>query len=171
MLLHELGQRFDSPTVNLYFSAGDFVKFCADMKYYFECELEEFADSGRGYPVGTLGSGDDRIIIYFMHYDNFSQAKGKWDERKKRIHWDNIYYVMTDGTNSSDEIVRQFDSLPLKHKAVLTGKEYSNVESAVRFPKLGNEDVGQPNLFAFKSFFSFKRVIDDWDYVSFLNTR
>lgn len=77
---------------------------------------------------------------------------------------------MTDGTNSDEEIIRQFDALPFRHKAVLTGREYDGVNSAVRFPVLGNDPVGQPRLFARKPGFFFRRVIDDWDYVGFFNS-
>ncbi|MBR0034782.1 MAG: DUF1919 domain-containing protein [Synergistaceae bacterium] len=41
LLLHELFQRFDTPTINVYFHAGDFVKFCKDMKYYLSCYMVE----------------------------------------------------------------------------------------------------------------------------------
>ena len=73
--------------MNLYFTAGDFVKFCKNLKYYVSCGLEECTDTEKDYPVGLLGYGDERITIYFMHYDSFAQAKEKWNDRKKRIHW------------------------------------------------------------------------------------
>ena len=38
----------------------------------------------------------DDIEIHFNHYISFEEAKNKWDERKRRINYDNIYIVMYD---------------------------------------------------------------------------
>ena len=168
LILHEMGLRFDTPTINLWFTAGDFVKFCADLKYYINQELTEYFEDGKNYPIGTLGSGDKKIIIYFMHYKTFSQAKSKWDERKTRIHWDNLYFIMTDGEGCNDKIAKEFDSLTCKNKALLTYRNLEGIKSAVRL------DIDSPleggNLFFYKSRYSLKRVMDDWDYIKFLNS-
>ena len=168
LILHELGIRFETPTINLWFNAGDFVKFCADLKYYIDQELTEYFEDGINYPIGTLGSGGKKIIIYLMHYENFSQAKSKWDERKTRIHWDNLYFVMTDGEGCNEELAKEFDSLPYKNKALLTYRNLEGIKSAVKL------DIDSPlesgNLFRYKSGWTIKRVIDDWDYVTFLNS-
>ena len=173
VMLHELGLKFNSPTVNLWFTAGDFTKFCTNLKYYISQELTEHFEAGKNYPIGTLGEGDNRIKIYFMHYENFSQAKSKWDERKKRINWDNLYFIMTDGEGCDERIAKEFDSLPYEHKALLTYRELDGVKSAVKFNITMNKDrygIGQPEIFAYKSKYSLKRVIDEWDYIKFLNS-
>ncbi len=34
VILHELGERFNSPTVNLFFKAEDYLKFLENLDYY-----------------------------------------------------------------------------------------------------------------------------------------
>ena len=173
VILSELGQRFDSPTVNLFFSGEDFVKFCEDLKYYISCELEERLNPGVNYPVGTLGSGEKMIAVKFLHYENFTQAKEKWDIRKKRIHWDNIYVIMDDCSSiepKNIETMRKFDALSYR-KILLTRHEYGGVKSVLRFIHPDWFSVGIPFLWEYKSRLSFKKRYDDWDYVSFFNSR
>ncbi len=173
MLLHELGLRFDTPTINACFHAGDFVKFCGDLKYYLSQDMLEDKNQSlkMGYPVGILGSEGREVRVWFMHYGTFSNAKAKWDERCSRIHWDNIFLIMTDGEGSNEEIVREFDSLPYEHKALLTYRDFAGVKSAIKLDvkKLNTYGLGVPEVFAYKSLLSFRRVIDDWNYVDFFN--
>ena len=134
-------------------------------------ELIEDKSTGMDYPVGSLGNGDRKIRIYFLHYDSFVQAKEKWDQRKARIHWDNLYFIMTDGNKCSEETAREFDALPYEHKAFLTFSEYKGVKSAVKFELNKNlEGKAGPKLFMFRSALRIGHVIDDWDYVSFFNS-
>ena len=169
MLLHDLGLRFDTPTVNLFFTAGDFVKFCARLEHYIGAELVEDTTATEPFPVGLL----DDVRIYFRHYDSFSAAKKKWQERCTRIHWDNLYFLMTDGRGSSEAIVREYDALPRKHKVLLTCRDYSNVKCAVKMDISEHEckDLGAPELFHYKGLFYADKPIDDWDYISFLNNK
>lgn len=135
MLLHELGLRFDTPTINACFHAGNFVKFCRDIEYYISQEMAEDKDNSAkmGYPVGILGEAGREVRVWFMHnYANFTEAQTKWRERSGRIHWDNIYFIMTDGKGSNEEIAREFDALPYKHKAFLTYRNIAGMKSAVR---------------------------------------
>ena len=87
-----LGLKFNSPTINLYFSKGDFWEFVLNLNGYLSCELVEKKDADKSYPVGTLTLNDKTIVINFMHYKSFDEAKNKWNERKKRVDFSNIYY-------------------------------------------------------------------------------
>lgn len=169
MLLHDLGLRFDTPTVNLFFTAGDFVKFCSRLEYYIRCELVEDATATEPFPVGLL----DDVRVYFRHYKSFEEAKKKWQERCTRIHWDNLYFLMTDGRGSSETVVREFDALPWRHKVLLTCRNYNDVKCAVKMNIPGHEgqDLGAPELFHYKGLFVADKAIDDWDYITFLNNK
>lgn len=61
-----MGERFNSPTVNLFFGAEDYIKFLEKLDYYLGQTLVE-AQSDKDYPVAKL----DDITIYFMHYPSF----------------------------------------------------------------------------------------------------
>lgn len=56
------------------------------------------------------------IEIRFNHYKTFEEAVEKWEERKRRINWDNLYVMAIDGDNCSEESLQRFDALPYKHK-------------------------------------------------------
>ena len=74
------------------------------------------------------------INLYFKHYKTFDEAVNKWNERKSRIVWDNIFIMMTDrhldienGANASscsDNIFESFDKLPFKNKICFCAKQH-----------------------------------------------
>lgn len=70
MMLNDLGLRFNTPTINLFISPSDFVKFISNLDEYINMELIENTQNDM-YPVGRLGD----ISIKFMHYKSFSDAK------------------------------------------------------------------------------------------------
>ena len=70
VLLHELGERFNSLTVNLFFSAEGYLKFLKNLDYYLKQALVEI-ESDKDCPVAKL----DDITICFMHYLSFDVAK------------------------------------------------------------------------------------------------
>ena len=86
VILHELGERFNSPTVNLFFKAEDYLKFLENLDYYLKQALVE-VESEKNYPVAKL----DDITIYFMHYSSFDEAKTTWQKRVARINKNNLY--------------------------------------------------------------------------------
>ena len=167
MLLHDLGLRFDTPTVNLFFTAGDFVKFCSRLEHHIAADLVEDTAATEPFPVGLL----DDVRVYFRHYKTFEAAKQKWQQRSTRIHWDNLFFLMTDGCGSSEALVREFDALPSKHKVLLTCRNYGDVKCAVKMDIPGREgkDLGAPELFRYMGLFVADKAIDNWDYISFLN--
>ena len=84
MIYHDLGLRFLSPTINL--QIFPFDKFILNMKEYLEKDLV-FVESDKEFPVAMLGD----LTICFTHYHSKKEALQKWNDRKKRIVWDNIY--------------------------------------------------------------------------------
>lgn len=53
VILHELGERFNSSTVNLFFSAEDYIKFLDKLDHYLSQTLVE-VHSDKDYPVAKL---------------------------------------------------------------------------------------------------------------------
>lgn len=64
-LMHELVLRFNTPTINACFHAGDFVKFCRDIEYYISRDMTEDKDNSakKGYPVGILGETGREVRV------------------------------------------------------------------------------------------------------------
>lgn len=137
VIYSDFKQRFDSPTINLFIMPNDFIKFCQNLEYYMECELHEVLDSSFSYPIGIL---DNEIKIYFMHYSSFDEAKKKWDTRKKRINYNNIFFMMTDRDGCSYQNIIDFDSLKYKNKIIFTSKKYENIKSSIFCDEFQNDN-------------------------------
>ena len=164
IILHDLGLRFNTPTVNLFFRPTDFLLFLQDLPRHLTMIPSAVNDSSVSWPVGDL----EGIHIHFMHYENFDQAKEKWVERAKRVDFSNLFIMMTDKNGCSYEQIRKFDLLPFKHKVILTHKAYAEFDSAYHIPGFEEQaEVG--TLTDFKPGFWRRRYIDDFDYVAFLN--
>lgn len=166
VILHELGLRFDTPTVNLWFESEDYIKFLENMSDYLQYELVEI-QTDYSYPVGLLKD----IKIYFQHYANFQEAKAKWEERIKRIHWDNLYIMMVQREGCDDNMVARFNDLPYKRKVIFTAKSYPDCQSAFCIPDSEEETWEVMDLCRYKSRFTGRRWLDEYDYVGFLNRK
>ena len=98
----DMGLRYLTPTVNLAIGMDDFVKMAENLKQYMEQEIVEVKGEN-GCPVGLLGD----IRINFVHYDTFEEGRKKWEERKKRIHWENLFIIGTEKDGCSYEVEKK----------------------------------------------------------------
>ena len=165
-MYYDMKLRFLSPTINLSFDMNDYVKLLENLHWYMEQPITPYQDNRFDYPCGMLGD----IEIRFNHYKTFEEAVAKWEERKRRINWDNLYIIAIDGDNCTEESLHRFDKLPYKHKVIFTHLPRPDIPSA--FYLKGFED--QPGVgvaLYFKKQFLVRRYLDDFDYVSFLNQR
>ena len=165
-MYYDMKLRFMSPTINLSFDMNDYVKLLENLRWYMEQPITPYQDDRFDYPCGMLGD----IEIRFNHYKTFEEAVAKWEERKQRINWDNLYIIAIDGDNCTEESLRRFDNLPYKHKVIFTHLPRPDIQSA--FYLKGFED--QPGVgvaLYFKKQFLIRRYLDDFDYVFFLNQR
>ena len=121
--------KYYSPTINLQMSPNDYIKFCQNLNYYLNQDIievknpddSEFRKLGGGnitFPVGKLGD----LIIYFQHFKTFNQAVSKWNERKQRINYDNMFFILLD-VNCSKNNVEDFLNLPYKNKIFLSNNK------------------------------------------------
>lgn len=167
MMYHDLGQRFDSPTINLWIPDGYFFEFLNHLEHYVHSAPEQVFLDGIQYPVGRITRGESEIIIHFIHYDSFDAARQKWLERGRRINRDNLYIVFNTTENS---YIDQFLKLKYKHKVMLTRcEEHSPVPEHVVDMPVYRHSVASGIILSYKSPCSFRRWLDDFDYVSFLN--
>lgn len=162
-IYHELGQRFLSPTINLFIRQKDYLKMLSNLKYYMGLELK--FEKGTSYPIAKL----DDIEIHFNHYKSNAEAQNKWNERKSRINWDNLYAIMIEREGITYEDIIQFDKLEgFKNKVIFTCREYPEIESACFLKIYKNEREVLPILKHVP--FTGLRVADKYfDYVEFLN--
>ena len=166
VILHELGERFNSPTVNLFFSAEDYLKFLKKLDYYLEQPLVEI-ESDKDYPVAKL----DDITIYFMHYLSFDEAKTTWKKRVARINRNNLYVIFVQQNGCTEQILREFDDLPYKHKLALTAKPMPEIQCSYCISNTMQRNGDVIDLCKYERKLTGKRWIDEYDYVGFLNKK
>ena len=165
-MLHDLGCPFNSPTVNLYFLPEHFLKFVRNPEVYLSAEVKEVHLPDIDFPVGQL----DDILLFFMHYDTFAQAKEAWVRRAGRVDMHNVYLVMTDKNGCTYEQIREFDELPYQNKVIFTHRQYREFASACYIP--GFEDDAEVGILSdWKPQLLRRRWLDDFDSVRFFNQK
>lgn len=167
ILYHDLGLQFKSPTVNLFMRAGDFIKFCENLEYYLnidefvECKDKDIIEE-RTYPIAFLGD----LTLFLVHYTSIEEAMKKWNERKKRVNWDNIVILNTDREGTTEEIKDRFERLPYR-KVMFTHLPDEKHKSCYYIK--GYESETSVGLITDPIGISGKRPIDQFDWVSFIN--
>lgn len=161
-ILHDLGEQFRSPFVNLYLTPNDFIQYLKHLDQYMNEELV-FIKSDKSYPVGILKD----ITIHFMHYHSEEEAKSKWQARSQRINKENLFIMMTDRDGCTYQNLQEFDRLPFKNKVVFTHKPYPEFASAFYVTGFEHEkQVG--DLFEYVGLEG-RKFYDQFDYVSWFN--
>ena len=106
LIYHRLGQKFDSPTIDLSINTEDFSYFLEYLDYYISKDVEPSGFNKDGKPVGVIqGNGNEvpNIYIHFTHYNSFESGRDKWNQRKIRIHKDNCYIIAYDLNDMFEE--------------------------------------------------------------------
>lgn len=165
-IYYDMRMPFLSPTINLSFDMNDYVKLLENLHWYMEQPITPYPDKRFDFPCGMLAD----IEIRFNHYKTFEEAIEKWEERKKRINWDNLYVIAIDGDNCSEESLQRFDSLPYKHKVIFTHCPRPDIKSAFYLKRFEDQPGVGVTLY-FKKQYWIRRYLDDFDYVAFLNRR
>ena len=147
-----MGMKFLSPTINLHFKAGDFIKFVNNIENYLSQELD--MRYGEFYPVGNLGD----IEIYFNHYNTCKEAVEKWNERKKRIKFDKLAVIMTDRDGFNQEIFEEFKKVKYP-KLLFTSNENYKFEDSIYYYEFMKEcSVG--DILSNKKFYKEDKLIN-----------
>lgn len=164
VISHDLGKRFNSPTVNTFIPPYHFVRFMENMDDYLKSELE-FTDKFKmPYPVAYLKD----VPIFFVHFHSEEEAKLKWNERKERIKKDNLFVIMTDRYCCPYKALERFDKLPYKNKVCFTKKNYPEFNSCVQITK-GSDETCVGIITDIVSFTGKRMYQFGFDYIKWLN--
>lgn len=176
-ILHDLGLRFDSPTINMFFHNLDFFYFVENLDYYINQPLIEIKNprydkNAPDYPVAILsGNGIHKDLeLHFLHYKNFKEANYKWEKRKSRLHLDNIFVIWTfTGMEKDEEIYNRAQNLPVKNKVIFVNHPIDHVKYPSFIYIKGFEN--QTGLGLISEFMNLKgeRYYDQFDYVKWIN--
>lgn len=164
ILFHDLGLRFNSPTVNLMMLQTDFVKFILNLDQYLSQSLVFFKHPEYECPCATLGD----ITIHFTHYDNEEIAQKKWHERASRINRENMFIFLTERDGLSEDDIRALSKIKARGLVVFTANEYSDIPYTLQIPKYKyDHEIG--NILA-QSYLNGKREYENYfDFVKWFN--
>lgn len=129
VLYHDMGLPFLSPTVNLYFTAPDFVRFVLNLEHYLD--IEPVMTWDETYPVGYL----DDIAIHFMHYETCAEARQAWNRRKVRINKEKILILCTDMEEFTEEIFAQWQMIAYPKILYTANASFAGHPDTVFYPQ------------------------------------
>lgn len=166
-MYNDLGLRFLSPTINLFFGHHCFIDF---VNHYEEYRAADLVDTGR-YDINEHGlhgpicvlkkCGLPDIEIHFLHYSSFEEAKMKWNDRYKRINPNKIFLVIEAQDNHEHGLIDEYASLPYP-KIIFTDLE-SQPEKSVLHMSLYDKKQ-KKSVTGFVGL-SGKRGYDEFDFV------
>lgn len=160
-----LGEKFNTPTINLFFANPEqYIDFCSNLEYYLACDF--IKKENAQYPIGLL---DGKIEVHFMHYNNYEAAIKKWKERRQRVNFNNLYMILVQRDGCTEDNIADFLKIPFENKIVLAANKHTENEKVICIPDTTISPEEVRDLCAYKSKFTGKRYIDDFDYVSWLN--
>lgn len=125
---HTFGLPFLSPFVNLTLDEQHFIKFLRAPRVYIEEEphFEKLTETSyephHYYPIFSIGN----VSLRMLHYKEANDAFNKWNNRKHRINWFNLFVTMC---TENKEILEQFNELPYDKKVCFVPFK-SNLDSA-----------------------------------------
>ncbi len=152
VVYHDMGLQFLSPTVNLYFTAPDFVRFVLNLDHYLD--LDPVMAWDETYPVGYL----EDIEIRFMHYDTCEEARQDWNRRKARINKGKILVLCTDMENFTEEVFAQWQTIAYPKILYTANASYAEHPDTVFYPHY--QSAGRvPDLIPKREFYRDGKVI------------
>lgn len=167
IILNDLGLRFNTPTINMFFYHYDFFTFIENLDYYLGLELKENLTPKYipeiNYPIASLGD----LELHFMHYKNFKEAKLAWDRRKKRINKNDIFIMWTFFGETDESLFDRFDKLSYENKIAFVNREVPGYNS-IYYIKGFEKENGLGVITLFSGILG-RRYIDQFDYIKWFN--
>lgn len=119
--------QFASPTVGLFISGKDFVRFVGDLEHYLRQPMR--MRWGEEFPVGMLGD----VSIHFMHYETCSEALDAWNRRCGRINRERILVLCTDRDGFDDADFQKWTQLPYPKLLFTANAAYADHPDSLYF--------------------------------------
>ena len=162
------GKRFDSPTIQLWIKQPEFYEFCSKLEYYLQQELEFIKIPERNCPVAKLGGV---VTIVFVHYATEKEAKEKWEIRKKRINWNNLYIISSDGNGATLEDFKKLDNVKCKRKLIFTSRPRPEIRDSFYLKSLKDQESAAGHMITLNHLTSLWSWLDDFDFVAWLKEK
>ncbi|MGI5867991.1 MAG: DUF1919 domain-containing protein [Kiritimatiellia bacterium] len=165
LICHDVGIKFDTPTVNLWMTCDDFIGFMENLPEMLKEEVVEIPQEASLFPVGQLAG---RITLNFTHYRSFVDAKDAWNRRRIRVDFNRIVVVMADNSDLSDEAIRRFKQLPYPKKMFVQSRRKFEILGDCGLLAEGDFSKGF-NITDFSGW-NGRRFYHQFDFVGWLNS-
>ena len=167
VLYHDLGLKFNSPTINTLIYGQEFIDFVENIKEFLNCELM-YDKSSKEYPIGILSLPNEKIVhVHFLHNNNFEEAKLNWDRRKIRVDFDNLFIIYEHFNKYDDSILDKLDKLDLQ-KVIFTHKKFKHVKSS-KYIRACRKEKSFGTILKFKNRISGRRNLYDYNIIKHIN--
>lgn len=167
VLYKELNLEYTSPFIGLMLMAPCYIKMLKRLDFYLEIPLE-FKEKSiysklnllreteqRFYPIGMLKD----IEIHFFHYQNKEEVIDKWERRKERINWDNLFIKFAaDKDECTVKEMEEFTKLDYPRKLCLTNHNYEKLNDNFVWLKEGYDGGAM-----------YKKTLKYFDVIDWLN--
>ena len=163
-MYNDLGLKFMSPTINLFFREKDFLKFVLNLRKYTSQKLVFIKNNSGGYPLAQL----DDIQVHFLHYKTEAEASEKWYERCERIDYENIYIIMSD-QDLSDEEFHLFQDISIAQRKIIFTTNPDRANKKDVFLIKVYEPYSYVSKYAVNRLNGFRDFERFWDFVGWLN--
>lgn len=168
VMAHDLKLKFNSPTINLYFSSSGYLNFIENPTKYLDAKMCELCEHEYPYPVAKL----EDIVLYLVHYKDIESAQIAWDRRKKRMDFNNAYYFMTDRNGCTERDIARFDKLSYKNKVIFVHlKEWEKKYNSAFYIKGFDSAPCVGTMTDYNPKIGIKRNYDQFSYVRFINKK
>lgn len=172
-----LNLKYTSPTINVIIDRKYFMDFCYHLKEYCSVDMHELDknakkdyDTAAGIINGPKGLKD--IVVYFPHDKNSKEAIRKWNYRKQRINYNNLFIVFDTHMYLQEDDFINFDKIPYKNKVIFIENDISLCHpNEFKFSWYTKNKYD--NNIIFKNVFKLPYLyttLDEFDFIHWLNT-
>ncbi len=136
--------QYNSPFVGLFFYAEDYIRLLKSIDniykpfIFIKREESKYYNilSSKMYPIGYWPDID--CEIHFLHYSSEQECVEKWNRRLSRFDTSNLIVKFSDKELCTEELIKEFDSLPYRNKVCFTSKPYPQYSSVVWLKEQSN---------------------------------
>lgn len=174
-MYNDLGLKFLSPTINLFFGHHGFIDFVNHLDEYIDGNItntERFDINERKAhsPICILKKDNlPDVEIHFLHYDTFDEAEKKWHERYKRINHNKIFLVIEAMDDHEHQLIDEYVKLPFP-KIIFTDLKSEPEKSIMHMSFYDKYDKKKKSVTGFINIFG-KRGYDEFDFVNTIFNR
>ena len=175
LFYQRFGMKYESPTIGMVIPPKDFVRFCANLKYYLSIDvkpldiekavnIELFKSLEISHQKKMILGKIDDVEICFLHYESFADASEKWNKRRERVHAP-VIIKFNDNNGMVMDDLEAFNQATVNNKTIFTTyrKDFydsSNAEMKFLLPfKLKDQD-GVDDVYDYKKKFNVVKIIN-----------